>query len=73
MSPLWLRSALARLYNDAAADLQRRHPDEFITHATVPWDDIDESVRELRSLVPPYARKNAIVTTMKMGMRIAPL
>ena len=45
--PLWLRSALARLYNDAAADLQRRHPDEFITHATVPWDDIDESVREL--------------------------
>ena len=45
--PLWLRAALARLYNDSAAKLQQDYPDRFITHATVPWDDIDESVREL--------------------------
>lgn len=45
--PLWLRIALAQLYNNAAADLQARYPDRFITHATVPWDDIDASVAEL--------------------------
>ena len=46
-SPLWLRVALARLYNNAAAELQSRYPDRFICQITVPWDDIQESVREL--------------------------
>ena len=46
-SPVWLRAALARVYNNAAAELQNRYPDRFICQITVPWDDIDESVREL--------------------------
>ncbi len=46
-SPLWLRSALAQLYNNAAAELQSRYPDRFICQITVPWDDIDASIREL--------------------------
>jgi aminocarboxymuconate-semialdehyde decarboxylase len=45
--PLWLRIALAHLYNDAAAEIQSRYPDRFICQATVPWDDIDASVAEL--------------------------
>ena len=45
--PLWLRVALAKLYNNAAAELQQQHPERFITQITVPWDDIDESVKEL--------------------------
>ncbi|HLF78316.1 MAG TPA: amidohydrolase family protein [Dehalococcoidia bacterium] len=45
--PLWLRTALAQLYNNASAKLQDTHPDRFICHATVPWDDIDASVKEL--------------------------
>ena len=46
-SPLWLRTALARLYNNAAAGLQSRYPDRFICQITVPWDDIEGSIREL--------------------------
>lgn len=45
--PLWLRKGLAQLYNNAAAKLQDTHPDRFICHATVPWDDIEFSVREV--------------------------
>ena len=45
--PLWLRQALAQLYNNSAAELQATHPDVFICHATIPWDDIDFSIREL--------------------------
>ena len=28
--PLWLRTALAQLYNNAGAELQKRYPDRFI-------------------------------------------
>ena len=45
--PLWLRTALAQLYNNAAADLQAKYPDRFIAQATVPWDDIRASIKEL--------------------------
>lgn len=45
--PLWLRKGLAQLYNNASAKLQSTHPDRFICHATVPWDDIEFSVREV--------------------------
>jgi predicted TIM-barrel fold metal-dependent hydrolase len=45
--PLWLRIALAQLYNNAAAELQNRYPDRFIAQATVAWDDIDASIKEL--------------------------
>ena len=45
--PAWLRAALAQLYNNAAAEIQSKYPDRFIAQATVPWDDIDASVKEL--------------------------
>ena len=45
--PLWLRQALAQLYNNASAKLQATHPDRFICHATIPWDDIDFSIKEI--------------------------
>jgi aminocarboxymuconate-semialdehyde decarboxylase len=45
--PLWLRTALAQLYNNCAADLQNQYPDRFIPMATVPWDDIPASIEEL--------------------------
>lgn len=47
-TPLWLRIPLAQLYNNVAADLQKKYPDRFIAQITVPWDDIDASVAELR-------------------------
>ena len=45
--PLWLRTALATLYNNEAAALQKRYPDQFICQITFPWDDIDASVKEV--------------------------
>ena len=45
--PLWLRTALAQLYNNEAAALQSKYPDRFICQITVPWDDIDASIREM--------------------------
>jgi predicted TIM-barrel fold metal-dependent hydrolase len=45
--PLWLRMALAQLYNNAGAELQKQYGDRFVCMATVPWDDIDGSVKEV--------------------------
>jgi predicted TIM-barrel fold metal-dependent hydrolase len=45
--PLWLRTALAELYNNCAVDIRNRYPDRFIPMATVPWDDIQGSIQEL--------------------------
>jgi predicted TIM-barrel fold metal-dependent hydrolase len=45
--PLWLRTALAQLYNDSAAKVQSDNPDKFIGLMTVPWDDIDASIKEM--------------------------
>ena len=46
-TPLWLRIALAQLYNDESADIQKHYPDRFIGLITVPWDDIDASISEM--------------------------
>jgi aminocarboxymuconate-semialdehyde decarboxylase len=46
-TPLWLRTALAKLYNDKSAAIQKQYPDRFIGLITVPWDDIDASVKEV--------------------------
>lgn len=45
--PLWLRIALAQIYNNCAVDLQNKYPDRYIPMATIPWDDIPESIKEL--------------------------
>jgi len=45
--PLWLRTALAHLYNNCAAALQNKYPERFIPMATVAWDDIPGSIKEL--------------------------
>jgi len=45
--PLWLRTGLAVLYNNAAAAVQDRYPGRFMGLITVPWDDIDASVKEI--------------------------
>jgi aminocarboxymuconate-semialdehyde decarboxylase len=45
--PVWLRAALAVLYNNEAARIQNRYAGRYIPMATVAWDDIDASVREL--------------------------
>ena len=45
--PLWLRGAMAQLYNNAAAALQSKYPERFICQVTFPWDDIDASVKEV--------------------------
>ena len=52
-TPLWLRTALAKLYNNKAAALQKKYPDRFIYQITFPWDDIDASVKEVEVLVKP--------------------
>ena len=45
--PVWLRIQLAKLYNDAAAELQNRYAGRYIPMATVAWDDIPATVAEL--------------------------
>jgi predicted TIM-barrel fold metal-dependent hydrolase len=45
--PLWLRAELAKIYNDAAAAMQRKYAGRYIPMATVPWDDIPASIKEL--------------------------
>src|SRR4051794_29567351 len=48
--PLWLRIELAKLYNDAAADLQKKYAGRYIPMATVPWDDVPASIQELERI-----------------------
>ncbi len=48
--PLWLRIALAQLYNNYAVELQNKYPDRYIPMATIPWDDIPESIKELERI-----------------------
>jgi aminocarboxymuconate-semialdehyde decarboxylase len=45
--PVWLRNALAVLYNNAAVDAQTRYPDRFIGQITFAWDDIEASIKEV--------------------------
>jgi aminocarboxymuconate-semialdehyde decarboxylase len=45
--PLWLRIALAQLYNNAAAKLQTHYAGRYIPMATVPWDDVPAAITEL--------------------------
>ncbi len=45
--PLWLRKALAVLYNNEAVRIQNQYAGRYIPMATVAWDDIDASVKEL--------------------------
>ena len=45
--PLWLRTAMGQLYNNAAIDIQSKYPDRYIGMATIPWDDIPGSIKEL--------------------------
>lgn len=45
--PLWLRKALAELYNNAAAKVQDQYPGRYIPMATIPWDDIPASIKEM--------------------------
>jgi predicted TIM-barrel fold metal-dependent hydrolase len=45
--PLWLRIELAKVYNNAAVELQNKYAGRYIPMATVPWDDIPASISEL--------------------------
>jgi aminocarboxymuconate-semialdehyde decarboxylase len=45
--PLWLRNALAVLYNNAAAEAQDRYPNRYIGQITFAWDDIESSIKEV--------------------------
>lgn len=46
-TPLWLRTALAQIYNNEAVRIQTTYPERFIGLITVPWDDIQASVAEI--------------------------
>ena len=67
--PLWLRQALAQLYNNASAKFQATHPDRFICHATVPWDDIDFSISELER-VSKLGLRNVLIAGSYMGRNL---
>ena len=67
--PLWLRQALAQLYNNASAKLQATHPDRFICHATVPWDDIDFSIQELER-ASKLGLKRVLIAGSYMGRNL---
>jgi aminocarboxymuconate-semialdehyde decarboxylase len=48
--PLWLRIQLAQLFNDEAARLQQKYAGRYIPMATIPWDDIPASIKELERI-----------------------
>ena len=48
---LEIRTALAKLYNNAAGAAQKQFPDPFIGTAIVPFDDLKESSKELTRAV----------------------
>ena len=62
-----IRSALCKLYNDAAADAQRRYPDRFIGPANIPFDDLDASIEEARRAVRELGLKAVLVPGNWMG------
>ncbi len=43
-----IRVALCKLFDDESAKAQKAHPMNFIGIITVPWDDIDETVAEVK-------------------------
>jgi aminocarboxymuconate-semialdehyde decarboxylase len=45
--PLEARLAIARLYNNSVGEAQKQHPDSFISSAVVPFDSVEESIREV--------------------------
>lgn len=49
--PLPIRIALSKAYNNAAAAAQRQYPDRFIGTAIVPFDDLEESRKEVKRAV----------------------
>lgn len=67
--PVWLRSALAQLYNNASAELQATHPDHFICHATVPWDDLEFSIQELQR-VKKLGLNNVLIAGSYMNQNL---
>ena len=67
--PVCLRTALAQHYNNASAKLQDTHPDRFICHATVPWDDIDASIKELER-ASKLGLKGVLIAGSYMGRNL---
>ena len=62
-----IRSALCKVYNDAVADAQRRHPNRFIGLANVPFDDIGASIEEARRAVKELGVKAVLVPGNWLG------
>jgi predicted TIM-barrel fold metal-dependent hydrolase len=67
--PLYLRKALSQLYNNAAAELQATHPDRFICHSTIPWDDIEFSIQELQR-VKKLGLNNVLIAGSYMNQNL---
>ncbi len=67
--PVWLRQALSQLYNNASAKLQATHPNRFICHATIPWDDIDFSIKELER-AKKLGLNNVLIAGSYMGQNL---
>ncbi len=49
--PLPIRVALSKAYNNAASAAQKEFPERFIATAIVPFDDLEESRKEIRRAV----------------------
>jgi aminocarboxymuconate-semialdehyde decarboxylase len=56
-----IRHALAQVFNNASANAQSAHPNSFIGVATMPFDDIDASVKEVRRAVGDLGLKGVTI------------
>lgn len=62
-----IRSALCSLYNDAAADAQRRYPDHFIGPIAIPFDDLETSILETQRAVRELGLRAVLLPGNWMG------
>ena len=62
-----IRTALCSLYNDAAADAQRRYPDRFIGPIAIPFDDLEASILETQRAVRELGLRAVLIPGNWMG------
>ena len=62
---------VARMVNDAYADLARRHPGRFLGFASIPMDDPDAALRELERALDELRMQGVVVLSNIRGRELS--
>src|SRR2546425_6624464 len=65
------QAALARMVNDAYADLAARHPGRFLGFASIPMDNPDDALIELRRAIDDLRMQGVVLLSNIRGRTLA--